>query len=168
VNSKKAFVILALSASLLSRAYGHDEANEIGWVEQPGLLVDLDLVFRDESGSPLSLRDIVKVPTILSFQYFGCDDSCGLMLTNLALALGELDDPPGTGYRVLTVSIDERDTPESAREKKRLAFSIMGVAAPRTHGAFSPGKRRASTSSLTRWDSGTNGGASMSSIPWAS
>ena len=140
MNAKSGLFCALCAFLCVFPSFGHDESREIGFEEKPGQLVSLDLEFTDETGSAVKLGELVNVPTILTFEYFGCEDGCGLLLTNLASTLGELRDAPGSGYRVVTVSIDERDTPEAAREKKDLAFAVMGRSVPDAGWRFLTGK----------------------------
>ena len=83
--------------------------------------VSLDLEFNDENGNRVKLRDLVRdKPVILSLVYFKCPMLCTRVLdgmvqvfdaSSLGLKLGE-------DYDAITVSIDPRETPALAAEKK--------------------------------------------------
>lgn len=57
-------------------------------------------------------------PILLVLAYFNCRTLCNLVLQGTARALAELESRSGANYRVLTVSIDPRDTPLDARQKQ--------------------------------------------------
>lgn len=57
-------------------------------------------------------------PLLLVLAYFNCRTLCNLVLQGTARTLAELESRPGTDYRVLTVSIDPRDSPLDARQKR--------------------------------------------------
>ncbi|OGQ62260.1 MAG: hypothetical protein A3I81_04955 [Deltaproteobacteria bacterium RIFCSPLOWO2_02_FULL_55_12] len=104
-------------------------------VERPGEKVSMGQAFIDESGARVTLGSLIDRPTILSFAYFGCKDMCNTLLANLADSLGRLDAIPGQDYRVITVSFDERDTPEEAAYKKQNLLKAVG--SPFPEGAWS-------------------------------
>ncbi|MFQ5893203.1 MAG: SCO family protein [Nitrospinota bacterium] len=102
----------------------------IGIEERLGAVVPLDLMFTDESGQPVRLRELVTKPTIVSFVYYTCTDVCPLLLSGLAEVLEKLPAEPGTDYAVLTVSFDEIDTPAKAAEKKENYLKALGQPFP--------------------------------------
>jgi protein SCO1/2 len=81
--------------------------------------VPLDLMLRDEQGRVVRLREYFgKKPVILSFMYYRCPMLCGMVQEGMTNALTEVKFDIGQEYDVITVSIDPRDTPEAAAEKK--------------------------------------------------
>jgi protein SCO1/2 len=81
--------------------------------------VPLDLMMRDEAGRIVRLREFFgKKPVILSFMYYRCPMLCSMVQEGMTSALTEVKFDIGNEYDVLTVSIDPRDTPEAAAEKK--------------------------------------------------
>ncbi len=120
--------VLALALVLVcGTAFARDagEASVLGFDEKPGATVPLDLHFTGENGEPVSLKEIVKAPTLLALVYYHCANECGLLTSNLAEALAAVRAEPGTDYRVVTVSFDDTETPAQAREKKAIAMSIL-------------------------------------------
>jgi protein SCO1/2 len=57
-------------------------------------------------------------PLLLVLAYFNCRTLCNLVLQGTARTLAELEWRTGADYRLLTVSIDPRDTPLDARQKR--------------------------------------------------
>ena len=57
-------------------------------------------------------------PVVLAFVYYGCPMLCLQSLSGLASTLGVMSQNPGKDFEVVSVSIDPRETPEMAREKK--------------------------------------------------
>ncbi len=91
-----------------------------GLWEKPGNVIPPDLTFNDEQGKVVNLRDMIDRPTILTVVYYNCSRMCPQFLAGLAMSLGEMTTlVPGNDYRVLTVSFDERDTPQIAANVKR-------------------------------------------------
>ena len=86
-----------------------DEPRHLGQPLAPATrLVDAD-------GQPFTLGDWLGKPVILLLSYYGCDGSCPTMNGGLARILaGVTRFRLGEDYRVLTLSFDSQDTPESA------------------------------------------------------
>lgn len=85
-----------------------------------GVRLDPELEFRDERDLPFKLRQYFpgSRPVILVLGYYGCPDMCGQVIHGMVAALNEVDLSPGTDYQILNVSIDPRETPAVARERK--------------------------------------------------
>lgn len=82
--------------------------------------VPLDLMFRDESGKIVRLGEYFKSgrPVLLDFMYYRCPMLCSTVLESTTNTLTELKFDIGKEFDVITVSIDPRDTPEQAAQKK--------------------------------------------------
>jgi protein SCO1/2 len=79
----------------------------------------LDLMFRDESGRIVRLRDYFRgKPVLLNFMYYRCPMLCSMVMEGLSSGLTELKFDVGKQFDVITVSIDPRDMPEQAAAKK--------------------------------------------------
>jgi protein SCO1/2 len=89
--------------------------------------VPLHLVFRDEHGQPIHLRDYFgRRPVILTLNYYDCPMLCPLELNDLLRAARAMPLAVGTDYDIVTVSIDPEDTPASAAEKKQFYAERYG------------------------------------------
>ncbi len=86
--------------------------------EKLGASAALDVVLNDESGNPVTLRQLVDKPTILTLNYFRCAGICTPLLNGLAASLNKIELKPGVDFKVITVSFDPTDTPEIARQKR--------------------------------------------------
>jgi protein SCO1/2 len=82
--------------------------------------IPLDTMFRDEAGNVVRLRDYFKSgkPVLLDFMYYRCPMLCSTVLEGTTSALTELKFDIGKEFDVITVSIDPRDTPAQAAQKK--------------------------------------------------
>ena len=81
--------------------------------------VPLDLVFRDETGRQVALREFVRDrPVILVLAYYRCPRLCSEVLNKLTEALRQIDYDAGKQFSVLAVSFDPREQPELAAAKK--------------------------------------------------
>ncbi len=88
--------------------------------ERTGRAIDLNLSFKDETGAIVPLSSFFKKgrPVLLDLVYYRCPKLCNLMLNGQVLALRDLPFAAGKDYDLVTVSIDPKETPELAREKK--------------------------------------------------
>jgi len=128
VLSATSFIsILLLSFSLATSAWADEDniTGSLGIREMTGRYVPLDLTFQDETGKEVTSRDIFNKPTILTLVYYSCDHICPQMLEGLGVALDKLELAPKRDYDVLTVSFDERDTPEIAERVKRNYIGLI-------------------------------------------
>jgi protein SCO1/2 len=89
-------------------------------VDRIGAVVDPNLTFTDERGYPYQLQQLFpgQQPVVLLLGYYSCPAMCGQVLDAAFQALSDVDLQPGTDYRILSVSIDPKETPEMARDRK--------------------------------------------------
>jgi protein SCO1/2 len=100
-------------------------STKVGLDEQLGASIPLDLVFRDESGRAVALRELVTVPTVIAPVYYQCPNVCNFLQGGLARALPEVKLEPGKGFRVLSISFDETETPELAHRSQAIYLDAM-------------------------------------------
>jgi len=92
---------------------------EVGFDQNLGGQIPLDLVFRDESGREVRLAEYFgKRPVILHLMYFECPMLCGMAIEGLLRSLRSLSFDVGKEFDVVTVSFDPREGPELAKGKK--------------------------------------------------
>jgi len=118
-------VILFLQTGVEAHVDHSKETPGVGIEEKLGQIIPLDIVFNDESGKRISLRQVIHKPTILAPVYYSCPDVCSFLLYNLARALNQLSSEPGKEYQVFAVSFDETEKPPLALEKKRLYLKMI-------------------------------------------
>jgi protein SCO1 len=112
-------LIPVLSVSLwLTPSLAAQVPAAVGVDEKLGKSVPLDLTLKDEDGKPVTLRSLVDTPTILTLNYFRCAGICTPILNSVAGMAGKLTLEPDRDYRIVTVSFDDRDTPEIASRKR--------------------------------------------------
>jgi protein SCO1/2 len=93
---------------------------EIGWDQNLGEKIPLDLAFKDEEGRDVVLADYFgDKPVVLSLVYYECPMLCTISLNGLARALEVLSFVPGQEFEVLTVSFDANEGTQLAAAKKR-------------------------------------------------
>jgi protein SCO1/2 len=79
----------------------------------------LDLMFRDESGRVVRLRELFRgKPVLINFMYYRCPMLCSMVMEGVTSTLTELKFDAGREFDVITVSIDPRDMPREAAAKK--------------------------------------------------
>jgi len=89
--------------------------------------VPLNLVFKDETGTPVKLADYFgKKPVILVLAYYRCPMLCTEVLNGLVRALLNVPFDVGKEFNVLTVSFDHRETPALAAAKKKTYLERYG------------------------------------------
>lgn len=91
---------------------------EVGIDEKLGATIPLDLVLKDEEGNAVALGTLIGKPTILTLNFFRCTGICTPLLNGVVEVINETEAVPGKDYQVVTVSFDERDTPEIALGKR--------------------------------------------------
>jgi protein SCO1/2 len=82
--------------------------------------VPLDLVFKDETGRDVRLGEYFgKRPVILVLGYYECPMLCTQVLNGAVSALGVLTFDAGREFDVVAVSINPKETPALAAQKKQ-------------------------------------------------
>jgi protein SCO1/2 len=100
---------------------------EVGYDQNLGTQLSLDLVFQDEHGRDVELRDCFKKrPVVLSFVYYECPMLCTQVLDGLVRSLHAMNLEPGDDFDIVTVSIDARDSSEMAAKKKQSYLAEYG------------------------------------------
>jgi protein SCO1/2 len=113
-----ASILIGASAAVQPcAAQGHESPPpglEIGIDEKLGGFVPMDLGFLDADGDSVYLRDVIDKPTVLTLVYYHCPTICKPLLGGVVEVMDKTNLEPGYDYRVLTISFDETDSPESA------------------------------------------------------
>lgn len=138
------FLLLFFFTFFLSGAVSADSNISDGRLEieeKLGQMIPLYATFHDEKGNVVILKDIIRRPTIVSLVYLSCSHTCPALLGDLAGVLGKLDLNPSKDYTIITISFDENDTPEVAREKKKNYISAIAKPFPETTWQFLTGDR---------------------------
>jgi protein SCO1/2 len=109
-----AWLLCAFTATLAADIHG------AGWQPRRGAALPLDLAFRDEVDREVTLGDFFgAAPVVLVFGYFRCRGLCPEIYQGAREALAPLA-LAGQDFRLISVSIDPRDTPADARERRAL------------------------------------------------
>jgi protein SCO1/2 len=121
------FVLAALSAVAESSATPPRLPGKVSIDQRMGAKLPMDLMFRDETGQVVRLGSLFRgKPVILNFMYYRCPMLCSMVMEGEASALTELKFDIGKEFDVLTVSMDPRDMPEAAAQKKEKYIKRYG------------------------------------------
>lgn len=90
--------------------------------------VPLNLTFKDEQGMTVQLGDYFHQgrPVILNLVYYQCPMLCTEVLNGLTSALKVIKFVPGNQFEIVTLSIDPRETPQLAANKKAMYLKRLG------------------------------------------
>lgn len=121
------FKILTVAMILSSFAFPNATGKklEIGVDEQLGAYLPLDTKFVDEYGKEFSLRELFTKPTVLAFVYYECPGICSPLMMELADIVNKSDLVPGVDYNIVTISMDELETPEQALKRKEVFIKTL-------------------------------------------
>ncbi|MBV8833983.1 MAG: SCO family protein [Acidobacteriaceae bacterium] len=151
--------------------YGETTAKYSGFVSKKGVGIDqklnssipLNLVFRDESDHAVPLRTYFgEKPVVLALVYYKCPGLCGLTLSDLAHSLKRVELEPARDYDVVIVSIDPKENPSIAAEKKQNYAKLFARPSFQAGWHFLTGDQNAITSLASavgfhyRWDEPTH------------
>jgi protein SCO1/2 len=79
-----------------------------------------DVVLRDEAGAAASLGEFINgKPAVVLFSYFNCSMLCPVLLEGVARSLKAVSLNLGSDFALVVISIDPRDGPAEARQKKQ-------------------------------------------------
>jgi protein SCO1/2 len=100
---------------------------EVGFDQKLGETVPLDLTFHDEQGRPVPLAQFFgQRPVILNLVYYQCPMLCSQVLQGLARSLKPVSLTPGSGFEIVTLSIDPTEGPDLAARKKAAYIDFYG------------------------------------------
>jgi len=92
----------------------------IGIDQKLDAIVDPTTSFRDETGESVTLGSYLgNKPIVLMPVYYECPMLCSMALNGLVKALHVMPFTAGKEFQIVTFSIDPKETPELALEKKR-------------------------------------------------
>jgi len=143
VNKLVPLLLVVLAAALPAAAHETTAAKaNIALDEKLGAVLPADITLHDENGKPVNLKAFMDKPTIIAPVYLHCSHTCPLLLTGLATALGKLElVQPGRDYRVITLSFDDTEGPEIAREKKPNYIAAVRKPFPESEWKFLTGNK---------------------------
>jgi protein SCO1 len=130
------FLLLLVSFSV---ALASPDKQKINIEEHLGSQLPLNVKFYNSDSEQVSLKDIINKTTVLAFVYYKCPGICSPLMTELADIVNKSDLIPGKDYRIITISMDERETPQVAAEKKQNFLSMINKPFPQEDWEFLTG-----------------------------
>jgi protein SCO1/2 len=116
--------------------------NVVGIDEHLGSFVPRDARFHLEDGSPVTLGELIRTPTVLALVYYRCPNACDSMLTGMADVVRLMDKMPGRDYQVITLTIDDQETIADAQKAKSLALASIMAPFPAEAWRFLTGEEK--------------------------
>jgi protein SCO1 len=93
--------------------------DRIGIDQRLGADIDLNLVFRDETGAPVRLGAFFgRRPVIVTPVYYDCPMLCTMQLNGLVRAMRVMPFSAGREFEIVTFSFDPKEGPDLARSHK--------------------------------------------------
>ena len=121
-------VFFAILSSFNSMIYADYKEAKI--VKHLGNKLPLDLVFVNSKGEKIKLSELINKPTIIDFCYYRCAGICTPLMTEIADVIGKVKYNPGKDYDILSISIDQNETPEMATQKKHAMIGLINRKIP--------------------------------------
>lgn len=99
--------------------------------DKAGARIPLDIRLVDHDGNERTLGSYLldddKRPLIVTLGYYGCPMLCTLVLNGLSEVLKSVSFTPGKDYHIVSVSIDDREKPELAKQKRSAYLASMNA-----------------------------------------
>ena len=137
----KRFLLVSIVGLLLISISKPNDKIEIGIDEQLGKHIPLDAIFNDENGNQIKLGNLITEPTVLALVYYHCPGICNPLMFELANVMNKSDLEPGYDYNVISISIDDLETPQKATEKKKEMMSGFDKDIPQNSWRFLTGTK---------------------------
>jgi protein SCO1 len=122
-------LIVGLAALIAPRPASDEtgDLSSLSFQPHPGAQLPLATKLIDERGATVALSDyFIGSPVIVVLDYLRCRSLCGVTMRNLLETLARLPFQPGRDYRLVSVSIDPRDTPADAAEALTKYAGLLG------------------------------------------
>jgi protein SCO1/2 len=144
--SISALFVLLLGSSLplfaVAQAPTPDPKSGAGFDQKLNDTIPLDLNFKDEAGKEVRLTDYFDgKPVVLQLAYYSCPMLCSVVSTALAKIVPMTGLDLESDYEIITVSIDPRDKPQIASEKKVAVLKDYGIENQSDHWHFLTGEQ---------------------------
>lgn len=100
-------------------------------VDKAGAQIPGDIALTDHEGRQVKLGDYFtsedKRPVILTLGYYECPMLCSLVLNGLVKGLTSVSYKPGKDYRIISVSINEKESVDLAQSKRDAYLKSLGA-----------------------------------------
>lgn len=116
----------------------------VGVTEHLGEIMPPDAMFTDSEGKAVRLGDLfADTPTIVLPVYYSCPNVCHILQSSFSRILPKVTLEPGKEIQVVSISFDERDTPQTAAKSKRNFAMALRDGFPPEHWKFLVGDKGA-------------------------
>ncbi len=117
--------IIWILLAVISSAFSKNDRTEVGVDEKLGDFLPMELEFFDSNGDTVKLADVIDKPVLLALVYYECPGICSPLLTELAWVVDKVDLQPEEDFKVVTISIAHKETPEIAANWKKNYFAAI-------------------------------------------
>ena len=132
------FIIISIViSSVVTTSYADYKEAQV--VKHLGNKLPLDLTFVNSKGKKVKLSELINKPTIIDFCYYRCSGICTPLMTEIADVIGKVKYNPGKDYDILSISIDQNETPEMAAQKKHAMIGLINRKIPDSSWEFLTG-----------------------------
>lgn len=121
-------VLLAAAGSARAAPPLPKDLEGVEIIQKLGGHIPLHLKFTTHTGEVVPLRKFFSdgKPVLLTLNYYRCKTLCSVELTSLLTGLKRFDWQPGHQFRIVTVSIDHKETAELAAGKRKRYLDEYG------------------------------------------
>jgi protein SCO1/2 len=92
---------------------------EVGIEEKLGSYIPMDLEFITSDGDTIQIGTLLNKPVLLALVYYECPGICSPLLNELSWSIDKVQLEPGEDFRVISLSFDDRETPQIAAKWKK-------------------------------------------------
>ena len=133
------FLFITLLSFLITDSSAYADYNSAKVVRHLGEHIPLNLKFVNSRGQQVLLKDLISKPTVLDFCYYRCSGICTPLMVELSSVIGKVKYNPGKDYNIISISIDQNETPKMAAEKKHAMLSLVNKKIPDSSWIFLTG-----------------------------
>ncbi len=131
--------IITLASLFICINPAYADYNSAKVVRHLGDHIPLNLQFVNSDGEHVLLKDLITKPTVLDFCYYRCSGICTPLMVELSSVIGKVKYIPGKDYNIISISIDQNETPKMAAEKKHAMLSLVNIKIPDSSWIFLTG-----------------------------
>lgn len=132
-----AFFLLVISAVTINTAYA--DYNSAKVVQHLGNKIPLDLKFVNSNGNTVLLKSLINKPTVIDFCYYRCVGICTPLMVEISDVIGKVKYEAGKDYDIISISIDQNETPVMAAQKKHAMLGLINRKIPDSAWVFLTG-----------------------------
>lgn len=118
-------IFFLLCVKIFSQTSLYDQQMKVGFDEKQGHFAALDTKLVNESGDTVTLKDVIKKPTILNLVYFRCPGTCSPLMWGISKFIDQVDLQLGTDYQIITISFDYTESIDLGVRKKANYINTM-------------------------------------------